>query len=137
MLINNWKIITIFHYFDKFNTRILVTKNYHTIISSVDADTQIDNKNKNSKRSWSNNLPFHNNLLQVFVCGNSPNPIDFLSEWFPLTECILENSQLCLRAIFLQRHQRRTTSNSILRTIDTWSRQSLPWIILKNSLLDQ
>lgn len=46
VLIIHWKIITIFHYFDKFYIVILVIINYHTIILFVDVDTQISNKKK-------------------------------------------------------------------------------------------
>lgn len=49
VLINHWKLIMIFYYFDKFDTSILITTNYHTIILFVDADTQTANKNKISK----------------------------------------------------------------------------------------
>ena len=87
------------------------------------------------KRSWSNKLIIHKNLLQVFVCGNPPNLTDFLSKQFPLTERILDNSKLCLLVTFLQRHKRSTTSNSALHTVDTWFRQSLPWSIMETLIL--
>lgn len=36
----------IFHYFDMFDTIILITTKYHMIISFVDADTQTAKKHK-------------------------------------------------------------------------------------------
>lgn len=92
VLTNQYKIIMIYHYFYKFDTSILITMNYHMVIPLVDADTQTANKDKISKRSWYNNLTIHNNLHQVFVCGNPLDPTNFLPVRLPLIVCILDNS---------------------------------------------
>lgn len=83
VLKNHWEIITIIHYFDKFDTIILITMNYDTIIAYVDAYTQTANKIKIPKDHDPITFPSTIIFLQVFVCGNPPDPTDFLSQRLP------------------------------------------------------
>lgn len=73
--------------FHKFDTNILITMKYHTIISYVDADTQAAYKNK----ILNNFDPI--TLLSIIICSKSLymeihlDPTDFLSKRFPLVKC--------------------------------------------------
>lgn len=70
--------------FHKFDTRILITTKYHTIISFVDENIQTTNKHKilNDHEQIA--------LLSIITCSNSLyviihlDPTNFLSEKFPL-----------------------------------------------------
>lgn len=72
--------------FHKFDTSILIITKYHTIVSSVIANTKNANKNK----MFNDFDPI--TLLSIITCSKSsyvaiaPDPTNFLSKWFPLAK---------------------------------------------------